>query len=229
MSAPRKAYINQLVKIQPEESLACTSELNPAPEWVTVHREARGMEHRAATKVKGLSSEIADMSVADAVHRCGRRNSDPRYGESIRARRSLRPRHDVKRLIWELGRPCRFRSLDSQKENPPLATVNTHPESGMVERNNPKREGSSTAGRESDQFVVAKKQGNACGAKGLTRIPRSGDTFLRPASRGGKGNVTRSMTRSTEGEEVFLKSRMRENRTYGSVRGFIVDSERRWL
>jgi len=37
------------------------------------------------------------------------------------------------------------------------------------------------------------------------------------------------MTYSSVGREVFLKSRVREIRKHGSVRGFIADSERRWL
>jgi len=69
------------------------------------------------------------------------------------------------------------------------------------------------------------KHGNACGAKRLAGRPWNGDTSS--ALRGGQRNLTKpiSVTYSAEGGEVFLKGRMRENRTYGSVRGFIVDSE----
>lgn len=42
MSAPNKAYAVQLVRIQPEERLAITSERNLAPGAVTCHREAKG-------------------------------------------------------------------------------------------------------------------------------------------------------------------------------------------
>ena len=58
MGAPRKARAIQLVKIQPAERLATTSELNLAPSSVTSCREAKGMGYWAATQVKGLSSEI---------------------------------------------------------------------------------------------------------------------------------------------------------------------------
>ncbi|OYT61523.1 hypothetical protein B6U67_05730 [Methanosarcinales archaeon ex4484_138] len=46
-----------MMKIQPEERLAATSELNPAPSLVTGCGEARGMGYWAATQVKGLSRE----------------------------------------------------------------------------------------------------------------------------------------------------------------------------
>lgn len=91
MSAPGKAYVIQLVEIQPEVRVATTSELNPAPGGVTCHREARGMGYRATTQVKGLSPGITIVSVADAVHGCGRQNSHSRHGEAMRARRGLRP------------------------------------------------------------------------------------------------------------------------------------------
>jgi len=77
---------------------------------------------------------------------------------------------------------------------------------------------------ESDQLVVVMKQGNACGAKGLAGRPRSRDTSsgLRTGQR--KSTKLDSMTYSTEGEEVVLKSRMREICKSGSVRGLVVDS-----
>ena len=79
---------------------------------------------------------------------------------------------------------------------------------------------------ESDQLVVVMKQGNACGAKGLAGRPRSRDTSsgLRIGPR--KSTKLASMTYSTEGGEVVLKSRMREIRTSGSVMGLVADSPR---
>jgi len=68
MSAPRKARNVQLVKIQSEERLATTSELNSAPGLVTNCREARGMGYWAATKVKGLSPEMYIIPDADTFH-----------------------------------------------------------------------------------------------------------------------------------------------------------------
>ncbi|MCX6843449.1 MAG: hypothetical protein NTX53_14345, partial [candidate division WOR-3 bacterium] len=79
---------------------------------------------------------------------------------------------------------------------------------------------------ESDQFVVVMKQGNACGAKGLAGEPRGRDTSsgLRTGQR--KSTKLNPMTYSTEGEEVVLKSRMREICTSGSVRGLVVDPQK---
>ena len=105
MGAPSKAHTIQLVKIQPEERLATTSELNLAPSLVTDCREAKGMGYWAATQVKGLSSEITIVSVADAVH--GAEGSIlitvSRQGDE--SPRSLRQWHGIKRIVWELGRP----------------------------------------------------------------------------------------------------------------------------
>jgi hypothetical protein len=77
---------------------------------------------------------------------------------------------------------------------------------------------------ESDQLILAMKSGNSDGVKGLAREPRGRDTSsgLRTGQR--KSIKTVPMTYSTEGEEVLLKSRMREICTSGSVRGFVVDS-----
>ena len=80
----------------------------------------------------------------------------------------------------------------------------------------------------SDQLIVVRKQGNACGAKGLASEPRSRET---PSGHGtGQRETTEldSMTHSTEGEEVHLKSRMQEICTSGSVRGLVVGVVRRW-
>ena len=80
----------------------------------------------------------------------------------------------------------------------------------------------------SDQLIVVRKQGNACGAKGLASEPRSRET---PSGHGtGQRETTEldSMTHSIEGEEVHLKSRMQEICTSGSVRGLVVDSARSW-
>ena len=64
-----KLMISSMVKIQPEERLAPTSELNLAPSLVTGCSEAKGMGYWAATQVKGLSPEIIIISEADVVKR----------------------------------------------------------------------------------------------------------------------------------------------------------------
>ncbi|MDI6739501.1 MAG: hypothetical protein QME74_03960 [Candidatus Edwardsbacteria bacterium] len=83
---------------------------------------------------------------------------------------------------------------------------------------------------ESDQLIVAMKQGNACGAKGLAgKIAGSVETSTSHRTGFMKKTQTASLTCLSDGKEVFLKSRVRENRKHGSVRGFVVSSARRWL
>jgi hypothetical protein len=62
-----KLMISSMVKIQPEERLASTSELNLASSLVTGCSEAKGMGYWAATQVKGLSPEIVVVSEVDVV------------------------------------------------------------------------------------------------------------------------------------------------------------------
>ena len=214
MSAPSKAYTIQLVKIQPEERLATTSELNPAPGGVTCHREARGMGHWAATQVKGLSPEIAIVSVADAVHVCGRHHSHNRY---LRGCASPTGSETVARYqkdsigTWET-------------HNAPVRVWATKSEKGKVVQ---------MVLWESDQFIVAMNPRNGGGAKGLAVRPLDKGHIHQTQSWRLDVNETCSIS-SAEEWEVWLKSRMRENFTYGSVRGLIVaptenTSERRWL
>jgi len=66
--APSKVCNIQLVKIQPEERIAITSEQAFAPDKITYLREAKGEGYRATTQVKGLSAEIVVMSEANAFH-----------------------------------------------------------------------------------------------------------------------------------------------------------------
>ena len=79
---------------------------------------------------------------------------------------------------------------------------------------------------ESDQLIVVRKQGNACGAKGLAGGPLEQGHFLQTQNWGKEVNETVSITCD---REVLLKSRVRENLKHGSVRGLTVASERGWL
>ena len=81
-----------------------------------------------------------------------------------------------------------------------------------------------TTARESDKPIVVMKPGNAGGAKGLTSEPRDRETSSGHGTGQRETTKLHPMTHSTEGEEVPLKSRMRENRKSGSVRGLVVDS-----
>ena len=56
MSVLSKIRNNRLVKIQPKERLAATSELNLTSSLVTGCGEAKGRGYRAATQAKGLQS-----------------------------------------------------------------------------------------------------------------------------------------------------------------------------
>jgi len=65
---------------------------------------------------------------------------------------------------------------------------------------------------------------NGNGAKGLTRKPMERDTSA--GHRTGEQMTTKlkPATYPVKGEEVFLKSRVREICKHGSVRGFMVSS-----
>ena len=86
-----------------------------------------------------------------------------------------------------------------------------------------------TALWESDQLIVPKKRGNACGGKGLAVEPLGQGHIYRTKRRVKDGNKTGLITYPVNGREVLLKSRMRENLKSGSVRGLIAASGRRWL
>ena len=205
MSAPREVCLVQPVRIRSERRLAAGSELNPAPGRVTDHREARGMGYRATTQVKGLSPEIPVIPVADAVH--------------IAAGNTLRS------VMRGAARPAGSETV-ARYQTDKSGTRETHDVPARVWANKPPINGKEAqmASWESDQLVVVMKQGNACGAKGLAGEPRSRDTSSGPRTGPRKSTKLDSMTYSTEGEEVVLKSRMREICTSGSVRGLVVDS-----
>ena len=82
---------------------------------------------------------------------------------------------------------------------------------------------------ESDQFIVPLKRGNARGGKGLAVEPLGQGHIHRTKRRVKDGNKTGLITYPENDREVLLKSRMRENLKFGSVRGVIAASGRRWL
>ena len=212
MSAPRQACNIQLVKIQHGERVADTPERTFAPGEVTCLREAKGEGYRATTKVKGLSLEILHVSVADALHISGRQNSHNRYRRGY-----VNPTGSETDALYQ-------RDIAGTWENQCI------PE--MVCGDKPaKGKDSQTMHWWSDKPIVAKKFPNGNGAKGLNRRPLERETTAR--RRTGEQWLTelKPETSQTAGE-VILKSRMRENFMYGSVRGLIVNSEmtsRRWL
>ena len=209
MSAPREAWFVQPVRIRSERRLAAGSELNPAPGRVTGHREARGMGYRATTQVKGLSPEMLVIPVADAFHLA--------VGNTLRS------------VMQGTARPAGSETV-ARYQTDKSGTRETHDVPARVWANKPPINGKAVqmASWESDQLVVVLKQGNACGAKGLAGEPRSRDTSSGHRTGPRKSTKLDSMTYSTEGEEVVLKSRMREICKSGSVRGLMMDSERSW-
>jgi len=164
------------------------------------------MGYWAATQVKGLSPETTIVSVADVVHLCGRLYSHNRYwrGYESPAGSKTVARYQMDSVgTWEA-------------HNAPLRVWAAKPIDGKVAQ---------MVLWESDQLIVVMKQGNACGAKGLAGEPWEWGHFLQTQSWVKEVNKTNFHNIPLDGVEVFLKSRKRENRKPGSVRGFVVDSK----
>ena len=206
MSAPSKAYTIHPAESGTEERVATTSELNSAPGWVTCHREARGMGYWATTQVKGLSPEIFIVSEVDAFHivedrslTIAKQDSENPTGSETVARYQMECVG-----TWETQyipvKVCDDKPINSK-------------ESQMMYW-------------ESDQFIVVMKPRNGGGAKGLAVRPLDKGHIHQTQNWSLNANKTCSIT---SGWEVWLKSRVREICKHGSVRGFIVNSERRWL
>jgi len=225
MSVPSKVHNSQLVKIQPEERLAATSELNLAFCLVTGSGEAKGMGYWAATQVKGLSPEIFVVSVVDVVHLTE---------DSILIADSLNLRS------WNItGSAGTWRGDESPTGSETVARyqmdiMGTRESQSVlftgvcdVKPINCKILQMTLWG--SDQLIVPMKQGNAFGGKGLAVEPLGPGHIHRTKRWAKDGNKTGLITYRENGREVLLKSRMRENLKSGSVRGLIAASGRRWL
>jgi len=212
MSAPSKACNIQMVKVHRGERLANTPERTFAPGGVTCLREAKGKGYRATTQVKGLSPEKLHLSVADAFHVSGRQNSHNRYRRGY-----ANPTGSKTVALYQ-------RDIAGTWENQciPEMVCGDNPEKGKD---------SQLMHWWSDKPVVAMKFLNGNGAKGLTAIPLERETSA--SHRTGEQMETELNPKPLRIAMVgILKSRMRENFTYGSVRGFIVNSaitSRRWL
>lgn len=105
MSVPSKIHTVQLVKIQPEEMLATTIELN-APHLVTGCCEAMGMGYWTTTQVMVLSPEIHPISEVDVFHPNLQswdmaESSGMLQGDASPT--GYLPWHSIKRIIGELG------------------------------------------------------------------------------------------------------------------------------
>ena len=202
MSVPRQTHTIKPVEIRDEGRLATASELNPAPGGATCHREARGMGWWAVTQVKGLSPEIFIVSEAEAVHVAqGNILTTDRQGGANPTGSETTARHQMERVgTWET-------------RHFPERVCGNKPENGKELQ---------MRWRESDKPIVAMKPRNWGGAKGLTTMHVPVETSA--GHRAGERMETRAGTLTPRTEEVWLKSRMRENLTYGSVRGHVADS-----
>jgi len=163
------------------------------------------MRYRATTQVKVSSPEIDIIPVAEAF---------PQAAGNI--------------LVTVMRGDANLAGSKSvaRYQRVSIGTRETHDVPARVWANKPPINGKAAqmASWESDQLIVVMKQGNACGAKGLAGEPRSRDTSSGLGTGARKSTKLDSMTHSTEGEEVVLKSRMQEIRKSGSVRGLVVDS-----
>jgi hypothetical protein len=225
MSAPSKIHNIPLVKIQPEERLAATSELNPAPSLVTGCCEARGMGYWAATQVKVLSPEITNVSVVDVVHLTEDSTFitiNPNLQSWNIAESSGMLQGDVSPTGSEAVARYQTDIVGTREAQSVLlnGVCVIKPIDGKIVQ---------TTLWESDQLIVPVKRGNARRGKGLAVEPL-GRGHIHCTKRQIKdGNKTGHITYSETGREVLLKSRMRENLKSGSVRGLIAASGRRWL
>jgi RNA-directed DNA polymerase len=169
-------YNIQLVKIQPEERLATTSELNPASCLVTGCGEARGMGYWAATQVKGLSHEIlivpeADVVlltegstlIADSLIRTWQGDASPAGSKTVaRYQKDIIQTRETQGVL--LNGVCPIKPINGKTVQTTLW--------------------------DSDQSIVPEKQGNACRGKGLAGARWTGRETP-PIPRDGRGVSTK--------------------------------------
>jgi len=215
---PSQIHTRQLVKIQSEERLATTSELNPTPDLVTGRCEAGGMGYQAATEVKVISPEILIVLEADVI--CVTEGSihstiSPNLQSWNIAMSSGVSPTGSQTAAWYQTEIMGTR--ETQYALPAVVGV------CVVKPMNGKT--AQMAYWESDQFIVLMKQGNACGGKGLTNEPLGQGHIFHTQMRAKGDNKTVLTTYPEMDREVLLKSRMRKIFTSGSVRELIVTSE----
>lgn len=108
MSAPRKVRKNQLVKIQPMQSLTSSIEATIASQEVTNVMKPVEVTYQATTQVKVLSPEIVNIIEVDVVH-C---TEDSMKGDAMVSHHSLyrdqSPWHDMRWSLSKLGRSSVF-------------------------------------------------------------------------------------------------------------------------
>ncbi|MGB6867657.1 MAG: group II intron reverse transcriptase/maturase [Candidatus Aminicenantaceae bacterium] len=147
-------------EVQPQQRLATDCVANSAYGEVTNHMKPEGARYWAVTQVKELSPEIPVVSEAEAFHLAEGNSliSDRRRGDKNLTGSETMARYQKEkagtretRSIPRDNRVCISKPMDGKLRQKML--------------------------RESDQFIVVRKQGNACGAKGLAVMDREdGDT-----------------------------------------------------
>ncbi|GFY65091.1 uncharacterized protein TNIN_35941 [Trichonephila inaurata madagascariensis] len=108
MSAPRKAFRIQLVKVQPRQSLANSLEQTIMLRKVTSVVKLMEWTIQGATKVKVLSPEMPDVIEVDIFHimEDSMKGNDKASYHSLY--RDRRPRYVLKWILNELGRSFVF-------------------------------------------------------------------------------------------------------------------------
>ena len=147
-----------------------------------------GTRYQAVTQVKGLSPEIPVVSEAEAVHLAegsslipGRRRGDKNLTGSVTTARYQKERAGTREAqsIPRDNGVCVSKPMDGELRQKMLW--------------------------ESDQFIVVKKQGNACGAKGLAVMSRGG----RETSSTHRGGQRKSTKLSSLSDRALGNPRMR--------------------
>jgi hypothetical protein len=225
MSVPSKIYNIQLVKIQHEERLAATSELNLASSLVTGCGEAKGMGYWTATQVKVLSHEIFIVHEADVVHLTEDSTLvavSPNLQSWNIAGSVGTWRGDESPTGSKTVARCQMDIMGTREGHSVrlMGVCAIKPINGMIVQ---------TTLWESDQLIVPVKRGNACGGKDLAVEPLGQGHIHRTKRQVRDGNKTGLITYPLNGGAVLLKSRMMENLKSCSVRGLIVASGRSWL
>ena len=192
MGAPSKIHTIQLVKIQPEEGLTTTSELNPSTQvLVTGCCEARGMGYWAATQVKVPAPEIHLVSEVDVFHLTEDNtlitvNPNLRSWNIAGSSGVLQGDASQGGGLDAVARYQRIRLGSREVQDVFLTGV-----CGVKPMNG---ETLQMACWESDQFIAPSKQGNSCGGKGLAEEPLGPGHVIRTQMRVKDGNKTKLIT-----------------------------------
>lgn len=173
-------------EVQLRERLATPLIPNSACEEVTNRMKPEGGSCWAATQVKVLSSEINIVSEADTVHSVEGRMLATDTGEEVSTPT------ESKSVAWQQRDNEGTRETQYALQNK-TGVCDAKPIDGKVMQK---------AYWESDQPIVARKQGNACGAKGLTVTHREDrDTFS--AHRGGHKKSTKLLSLTVRGWDLY--------------------------